>query len=436
MTSNATSNVESSVICPSCGAGVPVDAGYPSWCEGCGWNVDPYPPKPPTTRAQRAATRSLARIDEMYKTITTSDAVGRAASASKTKAYALAVGVHAVSAALLGLLVWAVAWPGLFLLVRVLFALVFALLLVAVLPRPQRPLRQLNVVDRARAPQLWQLIDRVAQAVGAPAPRYVAIEPALGFGSAVCGVRRRRVLIVGAASWLTLTPEERVAALGRELVTARGSMGGRAVISGAIGSLQRWGPILRVADLKQWESYRLASGIVTSCIEQRIYASFLMPHGMVEDELAGGLFDLATLVPRNLVRPYMRALLTSTALADQPLFLAGDLASAAAGSTAGAVGLLRDSALESVVALDLERAQRAGKKEWQQLVSSVTSLPAREVERLQRVDRLRAARTDDAHAATSARIDVLLARPATAAKVYLGESDDAAVRAELVTFAR
>src|SRR5579885_3604346 len=43
------SNNMQSAICPECGAEVPANAGYISWCARCNWNLQPHQPSQPRT---------------------------------------------------------------------------------------------------------------------------------------------------------------------------------------------------------------------------------------------------------------------------------------------------------------------------------------------------------------------------------------------------
>lgn len=73
-----------------------------------------------------------------------------------------------------------------------------------------------DVLRRDRAPELFALVDEVAQAVGAPAADVIAVNADFNAYAAAIGIRRR-VLCLGLPYWGSLAPQERVALLGHEL---------------------------------------------------------------------------------------------------------------------------------------------------------------------------------------------------------------------------
>jgi heat shock protein HtpX len=74
-----------------------------------------------------------------------------------------------------------------------------------------------DVLSRDQAAALFQLVDEVAAAIGAPAPEVIAVDEKFNAYATSVGVRRRRVLCIGLPLWGVLQPQERVALLGHEL---------------------------------------------------------------------------------------------------------------------------------------------------------------------------------------------------------------------------
>jgi Zn-dependent protease with chaperone function len=94
------------------------------------------------------------------------------------------------------------------------------LILLAVVMRPRlgRLPKYATVLSRDEAPTLYALVDRVAEAGGAPAPHVICLEEDdLNAYSSAYGLRRRRILGLGLPLWQVLTPEQRVALLGHEI---------------------------------------------------------------------------------------------------------------------------------------------------------------------------------------------------------------------------
>ncbi|GAA4100593.1 M48 family metallopeptidase [Nonomuraea soli] len=127
--------------------------------------------------------------------------------------YAAALVVHLVTLALLGLGGWLLSLLNV---VSVLLAVVPLGLAWVMLPRPAR-LPEGVVLARPKAPELYRLVDEVADALGAPRPHVIVIGEAVNASFGSYGWRRRRVLMIGYPHWLLLSPQERVAVLGHEL---------------------------------------------------------------------------------------------------------------------------------------------------------------------------------------------------------------------------
>jgi Zn-dependent protease with chaperone function len=90
-------------------------------------------------------------------------------------------------------------------------------LAVALRPRLGGVSEEAHFLDRDEAPELWALIDRVAAHTGSPVPHFVGLDYSLGAYTTVVGLRRRRVLCLGASLWSVLDQQERVALIGHEL---------------------------------------------------------------------------------------------------------------------------------------------------------------------------------------------------------------------------
>jgi heat shock protein HtpX len=92
------------------------------------------------------------------------------------------------------------------------------LLAVAMRPRLGRLPKYATTVTRDEAPALYALVDRVAEAAGAPTPHVICLEDdGLQAYSGAYGLRRRRLLGIGLPLWQVLTPQQRVALLGHEI---------------------------------------------------------------------------------------------------------------------------------------------------------------------------------------------------------------------------
>jgi hypothetical protein len=121
------------------------------------------------------------------------------------------------------------------------------LLIVTVLrPRLGRLPRGAAVVDRARAPRLYGLIDRVAAEAGTRGVDVIVLDGVTNASVSEYGPRRRRMLRLGLPLWHTLTPQQRVALLGHELGHyANGDHRHGLVVGTALNTLGTWLDVLR-----------------------------------------------------------------------------------------------------------------------------------------------------------------------------------------------
>ncbi|MEO3809742.1 hypothetical protein ABGB17_12150 [Sphaerisporangium sp. B11E5] len=155
----------------------------------------------------------------------------------KAAALVLAVGVHAFT------LMWILSggWviganPG------SLFAWLGGGLLLLIggllFPKPRRLPADAEVVERGAAPELYGVAERVAGAVGVPAPVGVAVDDlAVGAEYLRVGWGRRPVLLVGLPLWLALPPRQRVVLLVRAYGEAKDD---GVVAGGALWTLAQW----------------------------------------------------------------------------------------------------------------------------------------------------------------------------------------------------
>jgi Zn-dependent protease with chaperone function len=155
-------------------------------------------------RARRRAEREQTRALRMYESLRTARDL-RPTSASGSVVTVLATVVHVVGLAVLVVPIWLVPatgwapWAGLALLSG-------ALSLWSVRPRlPWRIPRQSPGIDREKAPNLYDLLDRCAAELGCATPSRVLIDSDFNAAS------------LGMPLWTALSGPERIALLGHEL---------------------------------------------------------------------------------------------------------------------------------------------------------------------------------------------------------------------------
>ncbi|MFI1259147.1 M48 family metallopeptidase [Streptomyces netropsis] len=199
--------------CPDCGAEIRRDSRFTIWCAACDWNVDPQEQQEKQGRLERAQ-RVLARRhgEKLLAEMLHGRALHARRDAAAVLAHAIALAVHGVTVALIAGGTFGVVWGwGGGMIPLGLFLLVVA---AALRPRlPKLPEDEL-VLHRADAPELYALVDEVAQVVGIRGVDTIAVSKENNAGVLSYGVRGRRLLTLGLPLWEVLTPQQRVALLG------------------------------------------------------------------------------------------------------------------------------------------------------------------------------------------------------------------------------
>ncbi|SNY41056.1 M48 family metalloprotease [Paractinoplanes atraurantiacus] len=160
--------------------------------------------------------RVAVRLTEsQFKSLAEGPLVRRGASPARLATMAVSVVLLAAVLALAALGVWLVLYD--FFSVSTVLGLV--LLAVAFVLRPRLPglPGDVIVLDPARTPALVALVERVATAVGAPAPSILLLGYGFNAYTTIVGLKRERALCLGLPLWATLEPQERVALLGHEM---------------------------------------------------------------------------------------------------------------------------------------------------------------------------------------------------------------------------
>ncbi|MFC5767424.1 M48 family metallopeptidase [Actinacidiphila bryophytorum] len=391
------------------------DPRFVVWCAGCGWNADPLPPDPPRGRLQGHRRRMAARYGEqLYGELARDGAGAPRLDASGVAAHVLAWAVHlsTVAVAVTGVLLIA---TGSVLALQVLLGAVLLLVVVTLRPRFGRLPKDAVTLDRAAAPALYALLDRVAAATGTRPVDVVALDAAVNASVTEYGLRRRRLLVLGLPLWHMLSPQQRIAVLGHEFGHyANGDQRRGLVVGTALRTLGTWHHVLR-------------------------------PSGQRHRTVVQVITDLIMIPPWLFVLGLLYLLDHFTLRASQRAEYQADLNGARIGSGAAAAEFLDELLLAQTVAREVHRqavlartrnrgtdpkAVEAGL--WAQLADHARDIPAHERERLRRVAELRGHSTDSTHPPTHLRRTLLLETAgALPASVTLDPADTAAIDAEI-----
>ncbi|MFC9290247.1 M48 family metalloprotease [Streptomyces sp. NPDC057052] len=388
------------------------DARFTVWCAACDWNVDPQ--KPEAERGLLARTRQAAA--HRYGARLAADMASGGEPRARRDVAAVLACVCAVLVHSLTLLVtalgirWIISgWGG----VPMAGGLLLLALAWSLRPRLGKPPQDGPVLHRADAPELFSLIDDVAEVVGTRGVDTVAVDADINASVTTYGLRRRRLLTLGLPLWEVLTPAQRIALLGHELGHfGNGDVRHGVLVASAHRSLAAW-------------AYYLAPAHDPSPVQ------FLV--------------SVVCFVPWLLVRGAMLTLDRLTLRATQRAEYLADRLAGRAASTEAAVQLMdrlliSDSAatvLRREVSLQARGGRRAQGADdrahgvWDRLVTSMASVPESEYERLRRVGARRGHSVDATHPPTHLRRACLLAMGSVAPTVVVGEDRARRIDAEL-----
>ncbi|MFJ5923943.1 M48 family metalloprotease [Kitasatospora sp. NPDC092948] len=393
--------------CPECRSALAVNERFPTWCPSCEWNLVPAEPAAGnlTPRQQRRAARAerreeaarrdiRERSEQVFKLV--SEGGSDLKDGSTAAAFALAGAVNLVSLTVLllglGLVLGLLlpGWPG-----RILgvFALAVAFQLRPRLGRPSRD----GVLDRAAAPTLYALVDRISEEVGAPKVDSIAVDGRWNASFGVLGLRRHRQLTIGLPLWTVLTPQQRVAVLGHELGHCVNGDSRRGLWTGsALNALIEW--------------YRLTVPERTRA--QRGPAGLLL---MIADAVANRVLWVLNRAVYGLMMLMNRLFLRSGQAAEYRADLLGVRLTSVADTRGALTALLHAPTFETV--LNRRRTlprRRAGAGDtapdlWQSLAEAVRTVPPLETERRLRTAARQCDAVDSSHPPTHLRLRMLTA---------------------------
>ncbi|MFF4378839.1 M48 family metalloprotease [Kitasatospora sp. NPDC001547] len=196
--------------CPRCGEALTADPRFTAWCPACDWNLVPgQDAAPGPTRRERAA---AARSDRLFE----EQADGRPSPTARRDwllASAAAGLVHLLTLTLFCLGAWLLVTGTT---VQRCIGAVVLVIDLALRPRLGRVPRDETVLDRAAAPALYGLADRVAAEIGAAPAHVILVTDDFNASYGLVGLRRRPVLTLGLPLWETLDDRQRIALLGHE----------------------------------------------------------------------------------------------------------------------------------------------------------------------------------------------------------------------------
>lgn len=389
--------------CPSCGAPLASLEGHPVWCPGCGWGLGADEPQRRGLRG-RFDRWSSRRVEALYAEVAQSPAERPGWDAARVASYALALGVHLCTAALIAFAVWVFAAMR----TPVLIVLAVLALLVAWLLLPRfGSLRKLpDVRRRADAPALFALLDRVAAELGVRPVDAVVVSEDFNAAYGTVGLRRRRVLFLGLPLWESLTAQQKVALLGHEFAHgANGDAAHGVVVGTSLSTLARLHALLRPGPPDDRLNYLIDLCLrVVQGAASTVVGSVLVLQHMITLRAGQRAEYLADRLAARLASPEAAAGMLETLVVAEDTHLTAVQRHALAGRTAGY---------------------------WDDLRGALAALPDSERERRLRVSARRQLRVDRSHPPTHLRIAVLRALPAADPALLMEPDEEQRIRTGL-----
>ena len=389
--------------CPDCGRELPGDRRYAVWCQHCSWNL-----AAPPVEASREVERESKLADALIS--------GRTPGPERS-----------VGALLLSLPVLLVPLPsllgGLALLGfyrPLLFAAPFAAILFVITaifrPRLNRLPGNVQAVTRQQAPQLYDVLDRLAGQTGTAKLESVVVTTDTRIAIDRIGWRYRRVLRLGLPAWAVLNPQERYAVLAHAMYDDQRGMHDR-VLGAAEHILDELAATVQPGALDSAGNGKLKSseGVVV-----------LVGQGSDDQVLHSRLVQIANAVLWPPIRGYRRLLRRLDLSGRQRREYRIDRRIAELVGSEPTARSLERLLLADTGYRALERAIRRGpiSDPLDVLRRTAAEIPDHELVRVIRLDQAQNGRTDADHPPTWQRTRLLRANPTPTTSVFAPSKDD------------
>jgi Zn-dependent protease with chaperone function len=394
--------------CPRCGAAIPVNRDFVSWCDQCNWNVNPREPREKPGRLQ-AIYRSLGarRSDNLLAGLQNAGQLRPRFTVSKVLAIMIAFLVHAATLLLVCLGVLIIVTFGLNLFSAIIVLGCFA---AAWLGRPRFNPYPVGIVSLSAYPNLYGLVDELASILGLSGEVSIVLAEDFNASMMLAGWRRERVLKIGLPLWEILNDHERVALIGHELAhSVNGDISRSLLVGSALRTLAEWYAIFQAREYQtvrynMLQSIALLPGRLLQAISARLVQGVYLAlmHLMWQDsQRAEYLAD------------YLGATVSGTA------------------AQLAVLGKLHFAATFDLVATQVRLHGVPPKDLFKTLREQIERVPEREIERIKRLEALLGSRLDTTHPPTINRIRVLDAFPVATPAFEISPAQMARIEGEL-----
>jgi hypothetical protein len=391
--------------CPQCSRVLPDDRRYAIWCRHCGWNLEPVP-------VANEPGWQVERERELADALAERPVSGAERSLS---AFLLSLPVLLVPApGLLGAIALLVFYRPLWFAVP--FAAILFVLTAVFRPRITHLPHDAQAVSREQAPQLYDVLDRLAAQTGTPRLHGVVVVTGTRIAVDRIGPRYRRTLLLGLPHWMVLGAQERYAVLAHALYDdQRGThdrvLGAAQHILGELAASVTPGA-LDVAD--DWT------------IERSEGVDYRMGRGSTDHVLHHRLTQIGNAVLGPPIRGYRRLLRRLDLVGRQRREYRIDRRVAEHVGSEPTAASLERALLADICYRALERAARFDRASdpLDALRRTVADIPEHEFARLVRVDQARNGRSDAEHPPTWQRTRMVRGNPTPRTTVFAPTKDD------------
>jgi Zn-dependent protease with chaperone function len=383
---------------------MPVNPGYPTWCDRCDWNLDlPESWQVQNWHQQLYFNISNAISLRLFRKITATGPAQPKITFPKVVALIVAILVHIITLT--------VALSGIWLLYNtysnnLLLPFVGLLLCsVAFMMRPRLGrLPRYNILSRQQFSALYKLTDQISAHLGTRKVDFIVVATYINASFHTVGWSRKSVLTLGLPLLEILTPQERVALIGHELAHgANGDASRTFVIGNAIGALNSWRDLFTERNEGTLFIYSLAILLLG-----------------VPWFIAVGFRFIAITLGLLLANDSQRA-----------EYLA-DKMGAQEGGTEAMLNVLHKLHMGDALGATITRFYEMGSK-WgvfEALRRKVEHVPMSEIERVARIEELRGIRLDASHPPATFRMKILKVRPAEQPRLALETTEIEAIERE------
>jgi Zn-dependent protease with chaperone function len=392
--------------CPECHSSIPVHPYYVAWCDQCEWNLyRPQADTPNTTFDRLYAAMGKRTSQSLFDAMIQTTSFKPRLTLAKMLASGLACIVHSITIAfaVLGILLLIHGWPNI-------IAIVFGLICLggAWLARPQVTTMPEAIIPRDELPTLYKIVDAIADALGTSTVTGIMITSDFNATFTQVGWRRKKVISLGWPLWTILSHQERIALLSHEMAHGVNGDANRGFfIATAIDSLINWHDTLMPERI--WPAEAGLEGLIHIPVNLALLA------------MANVAWCGAYLLIHLLWQDHQR----SEYLAD---YLAAEVS-----GTNVMLALLEKLHLDTTCELTIQRLMltRSSQDVFDALQQQVAAVPARELDRIRRVEQQTLSRLDVTHPATVYRVKFLQAHPVATPRVSIADANWQQLETEL-----